>query len=58
LVDNFFFSSSEALKVEITNSIVSSHPEHWEDVLKQIIFSEEYLLRNSRAKKAEETFCH
>ena len=56
LVDNFFFNSSNALKEEITNAIVSSHPERWEDILKQIIFSEEYLLRNSRAKKAEETF--
>jgi hypothetical protein len=56
LVDNFFFSSSTALKDSITNAIVSSHPEHWEDILKQIIFSEEYLLRNNRAKKAEETF--
>jgi hypothetical protein len=56
LVDNFFFDSSEALKVNITNAIVSSHPERWEDILKQIIFSEAYLLENSRAKKAEETF--
>jgi len=56
LVDNFFFDRSEALKVDIANTIVSSHPERWEDILKQIIFSEEYLLRESRAKKAEETF--
>jgi len=56
LVDNFFFNSSNELRVDITNAIVSSHPERWEDILKQIIFSEEYLLRNNRAKKAEETF--
>ncbi|CAA6825579.1 MAG: Unknown protein [uncultured Sulfurovum sp.] len=56
LVDHFFFNSDTALRTQITNAIVSSNPESWEDILKQIVFSEEYLLRNNRAKKAEETF--
>jgi hypothetical protein len=56
LVDSFFFNSSNTLKAQITSSIVLSNPENWEDILKQIIFSEEYLLRSNRAKKAEETF--
>jgi len=56
LVDFFFTESSEAKKVSIINSIVSSKPNTWQDILLQIIFSEEYLLHTERAKSAEENF--
>ncbi|NKQ40554.1 MAG: hypothetical protein HF962_03180 [Sulfurovum sp.] len=56
LVDFFFPEKDDAKKISITDSIVSSNPETWQDILLQIIFSEEYLLHNSRAQSAEETF--
>ncbi len=56
LVDFFFPEKSNVQKISITDSIVSSKPETWQDILFQIIFSEEYLLHNSRGQSAEETF--
>jgi hypothetical protein len=56
LVDFFFPDATVAKKAQITNAIVSSHPETWQDILLQIIFSKAYLLHNNRAKSAEETF--
>jgi hypothetical protein len=56
LVDFFFTDYDEANKQRVTNLLVSSHPETWQDVLLQIVFSEEYLLHASRAKSAEELF--
>ncbi len=54
LVDFFFPNATLSKKNQIINSIVSSKPETWQDILLQIVFSEEYLLHNSRAKSAEE----
>jgi hypothetical protein len=56
LVDFFFPEKSAAKRSTITNTIVLSKPETWQDILLQIVFSEEYLLHNSRAQSAEETF--
>ena len=56
LVDFFFPNAEENKKQQITDSIVSSQPETWQDIMLQIIFSKEYLLHNDRAKSAEETF--
>jgi len=56
LVDFFFTEKSATEKSTIVSSIVSSHPETWQDILFQIIFSEEYLLHNNRAQSMEETF--
>ena len=56
LVDFFFPETSLSKKAHITNTIVSTQPETWQDILLQIIFSEEYLLHSHRAKSAEETF--
>ena len=56
LVDFFFPEASGTKKEQLTNTIVSSHPETWKDILLQIIFSKEYLLHSQRAKSAEETF--
>jgi len=54
---NFFFTEADnTKKLSLTQAIVSSHPETWQDILMQIIFSEEYLLHNPRAKSAEESF--
>lgn len=56
VVDFFFPNVTAGEKIQITNTIVSSKPETWEDILLQIVFSEEYLLNSSRAKSAEELF--
>ena len=56
LVSFFFTDYTESQINSITNSIVSSKPETWQDILKQIVFSKEYLLDSSRAKSAEELF--
>lgn len=56
LVDFFFTDYDEIDKQRVTNLLVSSHPETWQDILLQIVFSEEYLLHASRAKSAEELF--
>ena len=56
LVDFFFPNATLSKKSQITNSIVSSQPETWQDILLQIVFSEAYLLHSSRAKSAEELF--
>ena len=54
---HFFFPNSTSIKQNsIVNSIVKSNPETWEDILLQIVFSEEYLLKSSRGKSAEELF--
>ena len=56
LVDFFFPNAAMEEKTQITNTIVSSKPETWQDILLQIVFSEAYLLNSSRAKSAEELF--
>lgn len=56
LTSFFFTDYTEAQINSVTNSIVSSRPETWQDILKQIVFSKEYLLNSSRAKSAEEVF--
>lgn len=56
LVDFFFTTSSEAVKQHVTNTILSSQPERWQDILLQIVFSKEYLLEAEREKSAEELF--
>ena len=56
LVDFFFPNVQEDKKIQLTSSILESKPETWQDILLQIIFSEEYLLNSSRAKSAEELF--
>jgi len=56
LVNFFFPNATVSKKTQITSSIVSSKPETWQDILLQIVLSEEYLLYHSRAKSAEELF--
>lgn len=54
LVDFFFTDYDEANKQRVTDILISSHPETWQDILLQIVFSEEYLLHAPRAKSGEE----
>ena len=56
LVSFFFPNASAEKQGSIVRSIVSSDPETFQDILQQILFSEEYLLHNRRAKSAEELF--
>ena len=56
LVDFFFSTKDEAKKIQITNTIVTSKPETWQDILLQIVFSEAYLLHSTNPKSAEELF--
>ena len=56
LVDFFFTNTTKAKKDSYVTSILSSNPETWQDILLQIVFSEAYLLDNSRVKSAEELF--
>jgi hypothetical protein len=54
---SFFFIDYDANAVDrVTDTIVSSNPKTWQDILKQIVFSKEYLLDSSRAKSAEELY--
>jgi len=56
LVDFFFPNIPIGKRKQIANTILASHPETWQDILLQIVFSEEYLLHNKRVKSAEETY--
>ena len=56
LVDFFFPDVTGVKKAQLTSSIVAGHPETYQDILIQIVFSKEYLLYNTRAKSAEELF--
>lgn len=56
LVAFFFPNATLSKKNQITSTIVASNPETWQDILLQIILSEDYLLHHSRAKSAEELF--
>ena len=56
LVNFFFPQATNTKKASLTQTIVSSHPETWQDILMQIVFSKEYLLHNIRAKSMEENF--
>ena len=54
LVDFMFTDSTVEKKSEIVQTIVGSKPEAWADILKQILFSKEYLLHTQRVKSIEE----
>ena len=56
LVDRFFPNYSSEKRAAITTDIVATNPVRFNDVFLAIIFSEEYLLNNQKAKSFEETF--
>jgi hypothetical protein len=55
IVNFMFTTTANSNKDEIIDTIVASNPETWSDILKQILFSQEYLLHTSRAKSIEES---
>lgn len=56
LVDVFFPTFDAAQKRSVVNTLVSSHPKSWQDLLLQIVFSEKYLFESEKPKSAEELF--
>jgi len=56
LIDFFFPQKSEDEKKVMVAAIVKSEPESWKDIFYQIVFSQNYLLKNQRAQSGEETF--
>lgn len=56
IVTYFFADSSLDIREKITQSILKSDPQTFQDIFKQILFSKEYLLYTSRVKTAEELF--
>ncbi len=56
LVDIYFPSFSATQKAAVVSEIVASHPQTWQDILLQIVFSKTYLLESDKAKSAEELF--
>ncbi len=56
LVNFFFTQSTQETKNFVVDRIVRSKPRRWEDILVQMVFSKEYLLKSDREKSAEELF--
>ncbi len=56
LVDVYFPTFTPQQKSSIVNTIVSSNPQTWQDILLQIVFSKTYLLDSDKPKSAEELF--
>ncbi|RRS31121.1 MAG: hypothetical protein P794_04750 [Epsilonproteobacteria bacterium (ex Lamellibrachia satsuma)] len=56
LVDIYFPNHTEAEKNNIVAQIVSSNPTSWTGLLKQIIYSKEYLLDSEKTRTFEESF--
>lgn len=56
LVESFFYSKTGDERADIVDTIMSGNPTTFQDIFKSILFSEEYLLNNERAKSSEETF--
>ncbi len=56
LVDNFFPDLSSEKRLSLIEDIVAINPVRFHEIFLAIIFSEEYLLRNVKAKSFEESF--
>ena len=56
LVDIYFPNHTETQRDTIVNQIVSSNPTSWTGLLKQIIYSKEYLLYSEKTRTFEESF--
>ncbi len=56
LVEYFFAGRSNADRLKIVESIVTSNPETFQDIFKGILFSREYLLKTERPRSFEENF--
>jgi len=56
LVDIYFPDYTESQKESIGRRIAKSRPGRWSDILKQIVFSREYLLHSHKTRSFEESF--
>ena len=56
LVEIYFPSFSTAQKKQTVDTLVSSHPQTWAGLLKQIVYSKAYLLDAAKPKSFEEAF--
>ncbi len=56
LTEYFFFSSTSEVRAAMVEKILSGGPTTFQDIVKTIIFSKEYLLNNERPKSFEESF--
>ncbi|VAW63521.1 hypothetical protein MNBD_GAMMA08-2034 [hydrothermal vent metagenome] len=56
LTEYFFFSSTSDVRAAMVGKILSGGPSTFQDIVKTIIFSKEYLLNNERPKSFEENF--
>ena len=56
LVEIYFPGATETEKARIVSKIVSSAPRTFPGILKQIVFSREYLLHSAKTRSFEETF--
>ncbi len=58
LVDVYFTSYTEIEKQNVVDKLIASKPVMWTDILKQIVYSKEYLLNSYKVKSFEESFFH
>ena len=56
LVQYFFFNSTSAHRDAMVSQVLSGGPKTFQDIVKSIIFSKDYLLNNERPKSFEENF--
>ena len=56
LVDIYFSTYTDTQKDDIVSQLVMSNPTSWTDLLKEIIYSKEYLLNSNRIRSFEELF--
>ncbi len=56
LVNVYFSTFTQSKKQAVVDKIVASKPKTWQDILLQIVFSNEYLLSSDKPKSMEEVF--
>jgi len=56
LVNIYFSTYTDTQKDDIVSQLVMSNPTAWTDLLKEIIYSKEYLLNSNRMRSFEELF--
>jgi hypothetical protein len=56
LIDIYFPSYTEAQKNTLSTQLANSHPTSWTGLLKQIVYSKEYLLHSQKTRTFEESF--
>ncbi len=56
LVQIYFPNFTISKQEEVIDKIIKSNPKTWQDILKEIVFSKEYLLYSQKIKSLEEVF--